>query len=313
VSEWYNITGVLSGWARRFDARRGLFHSAANAGAQGAKDKCIVHTMGNGNIQLNLWFPTEEGLQRFDAALAVSAEVFGNHTMKLERKKAPPPTPDLAAVFALDYTKDKDSPQPYATSNSGAGATMASGLRKKLQNQRVAITDEMTYKNMHIIPAALLGDGRKLACRWLYLAGSGEFHDWFDGPQTAPHIKVTIDKETPSMYAGETEFTLKVDTSRVGSMATITKPVLAVDSPDGTGNVTTVHIPSVQADNFRFALNWRASCFDEAWKRNAADLPVNTNDAGGHGWWHCVDLGEDLLSAIEAAKVSLEEGTDEAW
>jgi len=307
ASEWYNVTGVLSGWGRQFGARRGVFHNAAQAEARGAKDKCIVRTMGTGNIELNLWFQSEGQLQKFDAALAVSAEMFGNHTMKLERKKASPPTPHPASVFASDYTKNLDSPEQYAKSDSGAGATAASGMRKRLENQRVAVTNEMTYKNMHIIPVALLQDSRKLTCRWLFLAGSGEFHDWFDGPERAPYIKVTIDKETPSTYVGETEFTLKVDTSRVGPNATITKPDTAVELPDGTGYLTRVHIPSLQADNFRLAINWRANCVDEAWKRVAADLPVNTNDAGGHGWWRCVDLGGDLLSAIEAAKVSLEE------
>mmetsp|Transcript_30210 Transcript_30210/g.71131 ORF Transcript_30210/g.71131 Transcript_30210/m.71131 type:complete len:419 (+) Transcript_30210:28-1284(+) len=311
ASEWYNVTGVLSGWGRQFGARRGLFHNAAQAEARGAQDKCIVH-MGGGNIQLNLWFQSEGQLQKFDAALAVSAEMFGNHTMKLERKKASPPTPHPASVFASDYNSGPDSPEQHAKSDSGAGATAASGMRKRLENQRVAVTSEMTYKNMHIIPVALLQDNRKLTCRWLFLAGSGEFHDWFDGPEKAPHIRVTIDKETLSTYVGEKEFTLKVDTSRVGSKATITKPDSAMELPDGTGYMTTVRIPSVQADNFRLALSWRANCVDEAWKRVAADLPVNTNDVGGHGWWRCVDLGDDLLSAIEAAKVSLGGGSDEA-
>eukprot|EP00435_Cladocopium_sp_Y103_P048902 s1062_g14.t1 len=31
VSEWHNVTGVLSGWGRQFGARRGLFHNAAQA------------------------------------------------------------------------------------------------------------------------------------------------------------------------------------------------------------------------------------------------------------------------------------------
>ena len=39
---------------------------------------------------------------------------------------------------------------------------------------------------------------------------------------------------------------------------------------------------------------------------------LRAKDVGGHGWWRCVDLGDDLLSAIEAAKVSLEGGSDEA-
>eukprot|EP00435_Cladocopium_sp_Y103_P046557 s1062_g13.t1 len=138
----------------------------------------------------------------------------------------------------------------------------------------------MTYKNMHIIPVALLQDNCKLTCtcRWPFLARSGEFQDWFDGPEKAPHIRVTIDKETLSTYVGEKEFTLKVDTSRVGSKATITKPDSAMELPDGTGYMTTARIPSVEADNFRLALSWRANCVDEAWKRVAADLPVNTND-----------------------------------
>ncbi|CAK9005357.1 unnamed protein product, partial [Durusdinium trenchii] len=161
ASEWYNVTGVLSGWGRQFGARRGLFHNAAQAEARGAPDKCIVH-MGDGNIQLNLWFQSEGQLQKFDAALAVSAEVFGNHTMKLERKKASPPTPHPASVFASDYNRNPDSPEQRAKSDSGAGATVASGMRKRLENQRVAVTSEMTYKNMRIIPVALLQDNRKL-------------------------------------------------------------------------------------------------------------------------------------------------------
>ena len=118
--------------------------------------------MGDGNIQLNLWFQSEGQLQKFDAALAVSAEVFGNHTMKLERKKASPPTPHPASVFASDYNRNPDSPEQRAKSDSGAGATVASGMRKRLENQRVAVTSEMTYKNMRIIPVALLQDNRKL-------------------------------------------------------------------------------------------------------------------------------------------------------
>ena len=274
----------------------------------GFKDNCIKHVKREGasdDIEIDLWFESVKDYQRFDADLYAGKGVFGKDTMKLQRQMSLPAThPPI--VLSTDYTKHLDSPEQYAKSDSGAGATAASGMRKRLENQRVAVTNEMTYKNMHIIPVALLQDSRKLACRWLFLAGSGEFHDWFDGPERAPHIKVTIDKETPSTYVGETEFTLKVDTSRVGPNATITKPDTAVELPDGS-YLTRVRIPSVQADNFRLAINWRANCVDEAWKRVAADLRVNTNDAGGHGWWRCVDLGGDLLSAIEAAKVSLEE------
>lgn len=246
----------------------------------GVKGECIRHVSKEvtlADIEIDLWFESTRDYQKFDADLVSAAEVFGNDTMKLQVQTSLPPTPHPPCILHSDYTMNPDSPQQVAKPSSAPGLTVATGLKKALENQRVAATAESTYENMHIIPAALLQD-RKLTCRWLFLAGSGEFHKWFDGPVKAPHIKVTIDREAPSTHVGETEFTLKVDTSRVDPEAMITKPASAVDFSDGAGYETKVRIQSVQAEKFRWALEWRATCFDEAWKKVVADEPVNTND-----------------------------------
>ena len=69
---------------------------------------------------------------------------------------------------------------------------------------------------MHIIPAALLDDGRKLVCEWLFLSASPVFHMYFDGPDTAPHIQVRVMERSPSCD-GLVDFTVEVNTRMVGA------------------------------------------------------------------------------------------------
>ncbi|CAE7737560.1 unnamed protein product [Symbiodinium sp. KB8] len=299
------------GWANQFRARESVFGLASKCSARGVKDQCIRHANKEGaadDILIDLWFDSFKDYHKFDAGLYERKDLFGKDSMKLQCQESLLPESQTQPVLASDYSSNPDSPLQYAQSGCIAGATAASGLRMKLEHQRIDKTAVKTYENMHIIPAALLQDDRKLSCRWLFLSGSAEFHKWFDGPDTAPHITVTIDKETASVFEGMTDFTLKVDTSKVELDAAILQPDGASKLPAGIGYATLVRIPSSQADNFRLALEWRAECCAEAWKRAKSDQKVNINDAAGAGWWRCVDLKDDLKSAIEAAKVSLEEG-----
>ena len=270
------------GWANQFRARESVFGLASKCSARGVKDQCIRHANKEGaadDILIDLWFDSFKEYQKFDAGLYERKDLFGKDSMKLQCQESLLPESQTQPVLASDYSSNPDSPLQYAQSGCIAGATAASGLRMKLEHQRIDKTAVKTYENMHIIPAALLQDDRKLSCRWLFLSGSAEFHKWFDGPDTAPHITVTIDKETASVFEGMTDFTLKVDTSKVELDAAILQPDGASKLPAGIGYATLVRIPSSQADNFRLALEWRAECCAEAWKRAKSDQKVNINDA----------------------------------
>ena len=289
-----------------------MFRTAVSHEARGTKDACIVHidnAEAADDIRLDLWLKTDADYAKFQAAL-LSQEFFKPESISsLKYEIQAPPEPLPPVVILTDCARHANSP---ARSGKTGGASTAPALSVKLQHQRVDKDEDITYENMHIIPATLLADDRKLTCRWLFLSGSANFHKWYDGPRKAPHIQVTAVREAePVDEETESVFTLTVDLSKVGKSVAIQKLDSSVDLPAShPGYRTRVSLPAAQADSFEQAIAWRAACVQRAWECIDGGQEINTNDAGNQGWWRCVDLPDDLKSAITKAKFD-DEGPDD--
>eukprot|EP00971_Amphidinium_carterae_P084411 1670786-Amphidinium_carterae.1 len=309
--EHVQLTGHLIGWASKFRARRGVFDAAVRHSARGIKDKCIVHVLSVEDdvvhdVAVELYFDEEKNANRFEMELFQMAENFPgiNKCSKLTMKKMmlaeiPP------HVRVSDYNPDGDSPTQATPSGSGptpAASTRETRMRQMLAQQRVCKTGEKDYECMHIVPASMLDDHAHVLCPcWLYLSGSATFHKYFDGPDTAPHIQVSINARLPGDVVGETKFIINVDTSKVDEGTPIDKPDSAEELPrDQIGYTTTVILPESQADNFEHAISWRTQCVEEAWRRKSLGHTIHKQ--GRHAWFWCVPFGFELQEAISDAK-----------
>ena len=167
---------------------------AARRAVYGRISKCITHFPLFGqtdpSICLDIWFLSEESFAEFTGALhehpAATDESIQLTLKKLKRPEG------IEAILPNHYERDVGSPEQHASTGAGStapAATKAAQLRAKLQLQRLDKAEDKIYQNMHIIPAALLDDGRTLVCEWLFLSANPVFlHMYFDGPDTAPHI-----------------------------------------------------------------------------------------------------------------------------
>eukprot|EP00971_Amphidinium_carterae_P038470 756710-Amphidinium_carterae.1 len=224
--QWYHVNGRIDGGASVFGARRGVFQAAAMFEARGVRDECIVHVLNATgeedslahDILVDLWFQQETSFVRFEAHLA-------HMRVEVRREHRPEPKPDLVRIS--HYKPHSASPAEASqtgASPSAAGHTHASALRAKLAHQRLDKVGDKAYQNMHIVPRAVLEDNRKLSCEWLFLCASPTFHIYFDGPDTAPHIRVSHAGQVASDKPGMTGFRLLVDTAFLEAGTTIVKP-----------------------------------------------------------------------------------------
>ena len=167
---------------------------------------------------------------------------------------------------------------------------------------------------MHIIPAVLLDDDkRKLQCEWLFLSASPTFHRWFDGPETAPSIQISIVSQSESDDT-HIDFTVRVDTTRVRPGTLLGKPRGAQDVR-GVGYDTVVKVKRAQAERFQMAAEWRYRCVETAWERSINGHQLTLN--GPNAWWWLEPLPGNLQGAIAEAKkaagiVAKDEQVDEA-
>ena len=302
-----HLTTTLEGWGDAFGARKGIFRAAAKDGALGIKGRCITRT--EHSIDLDMWFRSEDECARFTAGLSNHPDGIGDP--KIE--KAVPPQ-GIEQIYFTHYVKDEHSPNQEAMTGSSRGLTKANDLSVKLVLQRLDSTGEGGFDNMNIIPAALLDDDkRKLKCEWLFLSASPTFHRWFDGPDTAPSIQISIVGWTESDDR-HVDFKVRVDTTKVQSGTLLAKPSCAQDVR-GVGYDTVVKVRRAQAENFQMAVEWRHSCVAAAWEKSDAGHTVTLS--GRNAWFRLEELPPALQVAISEAKkaagiVAEDEEVDEA-
>ncbi|CAE7778918.1 clpC, partial [Symbiodinium sp. CCMP2456] len=304
ANEMFHLAATLRGWGNVFGARRALFTLAAKRAAYGQTGRCITHLRVFGqtdSICLDIWFRSEESRAEFTGAL-YEHPAATDESIQLTLKKLKRPE-GIEVILPNHYERDVGSPEQHASTGAGStapAATKAAQLRAKLQLQRLDKVEDKIYQNMHIIPAALLDDGRKLVCEWLFLSASPVFHMYFDGPDTAPHIQVRVMERSPSCD-GLVGFTMEVNTRRVGQDTFISKPVKSVDlQKPAIGYQTFVKVPEAQADLFECAVTWRFECVEAAWARQRKGHPVSIT--GDHVWWQLLELPAELQVAVGEAK-----------
>ena len=304
ANEMFHLAATLKGWGNVFGARRALFTLAAECAAYGQIGKCIKHIPVLGqtdSICLDIWFRSEESRARLIGAV-FKHPAATDESIQLTLKKLKRPE-GIEAILPNHYERDVGSPEQHASTGAGStapAATKAAQLRAKLHLQRLDKVEDKIYHNMHIIPEALLDDGRKLVCEWLFLSASPIFHTYFDGPDTAPHIQVRVMKRSPSCD-GLVDFTMVVNTHMVGADTFISKPANSSDLPKpAIGYQTLVKVPEAQADHFERAVKWRCACVEAAWARKSQGHPVSIT--GDHVWWQLLELPAELQVAVGEAK-----------
>ncbi len=303
ASEMFHLTAELPGWCHIFGARRSIFRLAVDHGARGEKGRCISHVpgvRGQRSIIVDLWFENETSLLKFIAAVE---DQPGDRNIEIVARQAarPPTSEEFGLVSTLDSVRDDASPDQYSSCAPGStapGSTRADALRDELKLQRLDQFADNAYENMHIIPAAKLDDGRKLKNIWMFFSASPNFHKFFDGPDTAPHIQVTVVSANKSRRAGYQDVEVKVDTSRVGTKSGVQLPEEATSFTGGYQ--TTLCVPDAQSAHFQNAIKWRSECVSAAWERKTAGHPVGIS--GEHAWWNFVEFPTELSSAICEAK-----------